>query len=159
MFSSEFKCHCLYVSSCGWQSCCSESLFQEYPVGRGTEQASTELGVVQTRLCRLFWGCSLRCGLVNNVLEVTSFLTTSKAFPVSGKDWFYGELQSEARERQCNFGKMKPRVIIWKWSNPNQLWPFTGTAVLALNVWPWKLNNWVSEVKKINFHREECMEN
>lgn len=158
MLSPEFKCCCLYIP-CGWQSCSSESLFQEYPVGRGREQASTELGVVQPRLCHLFWGCSLCSGLVNNILEVTSFLTTSKAFPVSGKDWFYGKPQSKAMERQRNFGKIKPKAIIWKWSKANQPWSFTWTAVLALNIWPWKLNNWVSEVKKINFHHEECMEN
>lgn len=87
-------------------------------------------------------------------LEWQAFYPHLKHFLSLGSTGSMGNPCPKQLKRQHDFGKIRPKAIILKWSKPIQQWSFMWAVILALNIWPWKLNNWISEVKKRSFHHE-----
>ena len=73
--------------------------------------------VGQTQKKRMCWwfGAHFALWFAYHHMQRDKILTTSQAFPVTGKYWSYGKPLTKATE-----GKIKPKANILKWSKPNQ---------------------------------------
>lgn len=92
--------------------------------GLWPEQACTVLGWAnpEEKDVLVVWSCILHCGLLTIICRGTRFYPHHKHFLSLGSTGPMGNPCPKQLKNQHDFGKIKPKIVILKWSKPNQQW-------------------------------------